>query len=315
LLVEIAIGVVMPVVLTLARMGLVPWTADRAPYAFVFVAAVGATVLAGWRSGILAIFIGQLLSWLLIVDPVGDFVQRSQLLAGLSLATFAQLMAVIIIWLYQREIDRAWSKREEQVDLIHQALAEIDHRTTNNYQTVLALILAQAKRADAPIKQALMQVADRIDAIAMASKQMALGSVSLGQVRVGEHLGDLCTQIERGLSRPGVSVECTSEDLSVDPDKAIAISIIINELVTNALKHAFPDNRQGSITVSLKKVADRLQLEVADNGVGMKPGPRSSGNGLGSRLIDTFVKQLGADHRKSSDGGGTCHRIGIPLNG
>jgi two-component sensor histidine kinase len=315
LLVEIAIGVAMPVVMTLARMGLAPWTADRAPYAFVFVAAVGATLLAGLRSGILAIVIGQLLAWLLIVDPAGDAAMRAQLIGGLSIATFAQLIAVTIIWLYQQEVGRAWLRREEQLDLVHQALAEIDHRTTNNYQTVLALVLAQAKRADAPVKQALMQVADRIEAIAMASKQLALGSDSLGEVRLAQHLGDLCRQIIRGLARPDVNLECHFDDLSVDAEQAVAISIIINELVTNALKHAFPDDRRGTITVSLRKSADRLQLEVADDGIGMTQTARTRRRGVGSRLIDTFVKQLGADHQLLSDEAGTRHLIDIPANG
>lgn len=315
LLIEIAIGVAMPVVLTLARMGLIPWTADRAPFAFVFVAAVAATVLAGWRSGLLAIVLGQLLAWYLIVDPASDGVEQLYQIGGFLVATVAQLVAVFFISMYQREVDRSWSRREEQVDLLHQALAEIDHRTTNNYQTVLALVTAQARRAEAPVKHALLQVADRIEAIAMASRQLALSSDSLEQVRVTQHLSDLCSQIKRGLARPGVSLECHSDELSLDADKAIAVSIIINELVTNALKHAFPDDRKGSISVSLRKSADRLELEVADNGIGMKPGARRRAKGLGSRLIDMFVKQLKADHRVSSDEGGTRHLIRIPMSG
>lgn len=315
LLIEIAIGVAMPVVLTLARMGLIPWTADRAPFAFVFVAAVAATVLAGWRSGLLAVILGQLLAWYLIVDPAIDGVEKLYQIGGFLVATVAQLSAVFFISMYQREVDRAWSRREEQVDLLHQALAEIDHRTTNNYQTVLALVTAQAKRAEAPVKQALLQVADRIEAIAMASKQLALSSDSLEQVRVTQHLSDLCMQIKRGLTRPGVSLECHSDELSLDADKAIAVSIIINELVTNALKHAFPDDRQGSISVSLRKTSDLLELEVIDNGIGMKSGARRRAKGLGSRLIDMFVKQLKADHRLSSDEAGTRHLIRIPVRG
>lgn len=312
LLIEIAIGVAMPVVLTLARMGLIPWTADRAPFAFVFVAAVGATVLAGWRSGLLAVVLGQLLAWYLIVGPASYGLDKLYEIGGFLVATVAQLVTVYFISLYQREVDTSWSRREEQVDLIHQALAEIDHRTINNYQTVLALVQAQASRAEAPVKQALLQVADRIEAIAMASKQLALSSHSLEEVRVTQQIGDLCTQIGRGLTRPGVSLECHSDEVSLDAEKAIAVSIITNELVTNALKHAFPNDREGTITVSLRKRAGQLELSVVDDGVGMGQGTRARGKGLGSRLIETFVKQLGADYRTTSDEGGTLHLISIP---
>lgn len=313
LAVEVAVGLIITALMVLLRLGLVPWAGDRAPYAFVFIAVVGAAVLAGWRSGLLALIVGQALAWKWVVDPASYALQRTEYLAGLAVATFSQLVLLAIIWLYQREVDRAWSRREEQVDLMRHALAEIDHRTTNNYQTVLALVQAQAHRADGPVKQALLQVAGRIEAIAMASKQLALRSDSLEKVRVSAHLGDLCTQIKRGLSRPGVSVECHSEDVSLDADKAIALSIIINELVTNALKHAFPDSRNGSINVSLNQSAEGLRLEVADNGIGMKQGTRTRGGGLGSRLIDTFVKQLQADYRISSNDGGSRHLITIPV--
>jgi two-component sensor histidine kinase len=314
LVVEIAVATVITGLMALLRIAMVPFAADRAPFAFVFVAGVGATVLAGWRSGLLAVVLGQILIWYFVIYPMSNF-QIIDPARGYALliSTVSEMIVVAIIALYQREVDRAWSKREEQVGLIHQALVEIDHRTTNNYQTVLALVLAQARRADVPVKQALMQVADRIEAIAMASKHLALSSDSLEQVRVTEHLGELCRQINRGLSRPGVCVKCHSDELSLDADKAIAISIIINELVTNALKHAFPNDRPGSITVSLKKAEGGLQLDVSDNGIGMKQSARNPGKGLGSRLVDTFVKQLRANYRLSSEEGRTRHLITIPI--
>lgn len=308
-MVEIGVALLIGGLLALLRIAIMPWTADRAPYALVFVAAVGATVLAGWRSGLVAIAIGQLSVWYLVVGNVGSAAENAQLVAGLLLATLAQLMAVAIIASYQREIDRAWSQREAQVELVHQALAEIDHRTLNNYQTVLSLILAQAKRSDAPVKQALRQVADRIKAVALASKQLALKSDSLEEVRVNHHLGELCAQIRRGLSRPGVEVECQFENVSVDSRQAIALSILVNELMTNALKHAFPDDRQGRITVSLGTVGPEMVLEIADDGVGMKGGSRSRGTGLGTRLIATFTRQLHARHEIETGDGGTRHRI------
>lgn len=309
LVVEIAVALVVSGLLAVVRIAFIPWAGDRAPYALVFVAAVGASVLAGWRSGLMAVVIGQAMVWVLVVDPVGSAVLRSELIAGLVLATFAQLVAVAIITLYQREVERAWSRREAQVDLLHQALAEIDHRTVNNYQTVLSLILAQARRADAPVKDALQQVADRIKAIALASKQLALSSDSLEQVRVNHHLGELCSQIKQGLSRPGVSLQCQFEDVSIDAEQAIAMSILVNELVTNALKHAFPDDRHGEIRVSLGNSAQGLLLEIADNGVGMKGSARTRGTGLGTRLVNTFTKQLGARHEIETGDGGTRHRI------
>lgn len=313
LLVEIAIGISVPAFLTLIRVPLLPLIGDRAPFAHVYVAMVGATVLAGWRSGLLALVVGQLLAWYVIVDPATYAIRQLQYVESFVISTLSQLFILVIIWLYQREVDRAWSRREAQVDLIQQALVEIDHRTNNNYQTVLALILAQARRADAPVKEALKQVADRINAIALASKQLAHSSESLEEVRVTHHLGELCSQIRQGLSRPGVQVECSFDDVSIGAEKAIAMSILVNELVTNALKHAFPDDRAGKIRVSLGRSSGELLLEVADDGVGMNDSARSRGSGLGSRLVETFIKQLGARYEIETGDCGTRHRIHLPV--
>jgi two-component sensor histidine kinase len=298
--------------MTLLRFALVPWTGESAPFAFVFVAVVGAAVLAGWRSGLLALLLAQLLAWFLIVDPAVSGIERLHNVGGFTVASLAQLMTLVIIALYQREVDRAWSRREAQVDLIHQALVEMDHRTTNNYQTVLSLVSAQAKHAEPSVKEALEQFAGRIRAIAMASKQLAVSSDNLATVNTSNHLGELCGELRQGLTRPGISIECHLEDISLGADETTWLSILMNELVTNALKHAFPDDREGTISVALKRTINGIELTVADNGIGMKPASRSRGNGLGTRLIQTFTRQLGARHEVDSGKDGTRHHIHIP---
>jgi two-component sensor histidine kinase len=311
--VEAGIGLATATLMTLLRVALMPWTADRAPFALVFVAVVGAAVLAGWRSGLLALIAGQLLAWLFVVDPASYAAQKATYIGGFGVATLAQLVALDIIWLYQREVDRAWARQDAQVDLLHAALREIDHRTANNYQTVLALVTAQARRADEPVRQALEQVIDRIRAIAMASKQLALSSDSLEKIRTGHHLRELCGEIRQGLSRPGVTIECQFDDIELGSDETTSLSILVNELVTNALKHAFPDGRHGIIQVAPYRTDGGLELTVADDGAGMKRSAGTRGTGLGNRLIDAFIKQLGARHDVSSGEAGTIHRVRIPL--
>jgi two-component sensor histidine kinase len=314
LLVEIAVGIALPALLALARMAMVPWIGEYSPYALVFVGVVGASVLGGWLSGLLALVIGQFLVWYIVMDPAWSIAAKGpQQLGALVLASFSELIALVIITLYQREVERAWSRRESQMGLLEKALKEIDHRTSNNYQTVLALVVAQARSArESPVKEALQQVADRIRAIAAASRKLAVASETLDEVRIAEHLQDLCDEIERGLARPGVTLECQFDDVVLGADETVCVSILVNELVTNALKHAFPGDRGGTIQVSLRKRRDGLELRVEDDGVGIKAAEMSRGSGLGTRLIDTFTKQLRARHETSSDESGTRHRIRIP---
>ncbi len=311
LLVEVAIGVAVAVLFSILRLLVVPWTSDRVPFSFVYLAVVAATVLAGWRSGLVAIVIGQGLAWFLILDPAWTFtLPDAAQQTSLAVSTASELIIVMILALYQREVDRAWAKREGKMDLLHKALMEIDHRTINNYQTVLALVLTQAKSAkDTAVRDALQQVADRIRAIASASRQLAMASESLEKVRTADHLHELCVQIERGLSRPGISLECRFDDIVLPADQTICLSILVNELVTNSLKHAFPDDQEGVIRVALTGGADAIELTIEDNGVGTKATAKSRGSGLGTKLIATFVKQLRASHQISSGEAGTTHRI------
>lgn len=313
-LVEVAVGVGLAVLLAAIRVALVPWIGEAAPYALVFAAVVGASVLAGWRSGLIALVLGQALVWYFVMPPRQSFrVDDPAFAVSLVVATLAQLLILAIITLYQREVERASLRLTSERDLLQKALREIDHRTSNNYQTVLALVLAQAKSAtDASVGEALQQVADRIRAIASASRKLAVASESLEQVRIAEHLQDLCEEIEKGLSRKGIAIACAFDDLVLSADTTVCLSILVNELVTNALKHAYPGQRRGTIRVALLRLSGGLELRVEDDGAGMAAGSGGPGTGLGQRLVDTFVKQLKGRHEVTTGEGGTRHRIRFP---
>lgn len=312
LLVEFAVGITFPLLMVALRLALVPLFGEQAPFALVFVGVVGAAVVAGWRAGLLALLVGQLLTWYLLIEGGGD-VDHLRYLGGLLLAAVSQAVALVIVALYQREVDRVSHERETQMGLLERALKEIDHRTVNNYQTVLAVVLAQAKAADsAEVRHALTQVADRIRAIATASRQLALSSESLEEVRVADHLQELCAQIERGLSRDGVRLDYAFDDIAMSPVHTTCVSIILNELVTNALKHAFPDGHEGTIRVRLTETRKGCELTIEDDGVGIGNNGHSRGGGLGSRLVDMFAKQLRARHQVEAGAPGTRHRLAIP---
>ena len=197
------------------------------------------------------------------------------------------------------------------MDLMAEALAEIDHRTKNNYQTVLALIQLQAGRSREPeVKAALQQVADRIQAVNLATEHLAQRSEDIGTVRLGDHLCQLCEQVERGLSRDGVQVVCDVANLTASSEKAIYLSIIVNELVTNALKHAFENRNHGLIKIGSTANGQGVCIIVEDDGCGL--GDAKSRGGMGTRLVERFVRQLGAKHEVTSSTSGTIHKVLVP---
>lgn len=295
------------------RVGFGDLLGERTPYAFNFVAVVLATVVAGWRAGLVALIISQLLIWYVVVpERWSDGFESSEIIFGFIVATVSEGMILLIMGLYQREIDKGLAERERRVALMDHALNEIDHRTRNNHQTVLALIHLQAQRATSEgVKEALQQVAERIQAIAHATEKLALRSGDLETVRLDDHLCGLCEQIERGLSHQNVQIECDIDEITTTADQAIPIAIIVNELVTNALKHAFDGRDTGHVVVT-GRLNGMLKLRVADNGVGMTPGRQPRRGGLGTKLVDSFAKQLGARHETVSSESGTTHDLVIP---
>jgi len=311
LLVELAVGIGFALIVVTARASLSFIAGDRAPYAFNFLGIVLAAVVAGWRAGSVTLVFSQLLTWYVIVEPNWTFIAGDyDRFGALILSTISQGLILLIIALYQREVAKGSSEREKRMDLLSRALEEIDHRTRNNYQTVLALVQMQGQRSkDAGVQEALRQVADRIKAVTKATEHLAVRSQDIGTVRLRAHLCELCEQVERGLSRDGVKVHCDVEDIAASTEKAIYLSIIVNELVTNALKHAFEESSEGVIRVASEQHAKGVTIIVEDNGSGLKRSAANSNGGLGTRLVDRFARELGCEHEVVSSDNGTTHRL------
>src|SRR4030088_3576726 len=95
------------------------------------------------------------------------------------------------------------------------------------------------------------------------------------------------------------------------PGRALPNGFIVNELVTNALKYAFPGEAKGTVMVTLKRVRGELRLMVADDGQGLDP--RRADSRLGGRLVDGFARQLGGQVERKSDSQGTTVHLILPL--
>jgi two-component sensor histidine kinase len=312
-LVEFGVAVVVAALFLLLRLELTPLAGDRAPYAFVFVGVVIACLLAGWRSGLVALVTGQALTWLLVGQSASNMAVQSARLGGFVTATISQLIILLIIALYQSEVAKGVLEQDRRMELLDQARREIDHRAKNNFQTVLSLIQLQAARENEPkVRQALQQIGDRILAISVATEHLAIRSEDLATVRLRDHLCELCSQLERGLAHGEVRVECEVPDVTASADTAIHLAIIVNELVTNSLKHAFGDGASGLVSVRSKMVGSGLELEVSDNGRGMSARSSTSGTGLGRKLVETFARHLQAKVEVFTSTEGTTHKILVP---
>lgn len=101
-----------------------------------------------------------------------------------------------------------------------------------------------------------------------------------------------------------VKIECAMDNLELDVDTAVPIGLIVNELLTNALKYAFPQNEKGIINISLEKTTDtNLKLKIQDNGVGKIVGLAPKGTGFGSQLVQLLTQQLNGKMNEHNNAG------------
>ena len=193
-------------------------------------------------------------------------------------------------------------------------LSEVYHRVKNNLQMVDGLLLMSAvKVADPVARDVLMDLRSRMFALGLVHQQL-MGSPDLKTFDIGPFLTELSANIMGGASDDQIELKIDACPLDVGLDIAVPLGLLVTELVTNALKHAFPDGATGRIMVSLGVDADkRMVLTVADNGVGHAgAAPQPAKPGTGSSIVRKLVSQLDGTMTVSSEAG-TATTIIIPF--
>jgi len=173
-------------------------------------------------------------------------------------------------------------------------LKEIHHRVKNNLEMVKSLIALQsAKLEDSEIKEAMIASQNRVQSMGIIHQKLYQGE-NLGSIEMKDYFINLSEGIlDSYNAEDTVKIKCAMENLELDVDTAIPIGLIVNELLTNALKYAFPEDKKGEIIIQLSKQKnDTLTLEVSDNGVGKTTGEPIKGTGFGTQLIQLLTQQL-----------------------
>jgi PAS domain S-box-containing protein len=177
-------------------------------------------------------------------------------------------------------------------------LKEVHHRVKNNLQVISSLLSLQAMQLlDPEVREQLLESQNRVQAIALVHENL-YRSEDLSHIAFGEYAAVLIADLAHthGATARGIRMSIDMDDVRFSVDAAIPCGLMLNELVTNALKHAFPESRSGTIAVRLERAGDRFALSVADDGVGLPPGidPRAAKT-LGFDLVATFAEQLEAE--------------------
>ena len=168
-------------------------------------------------------------------------------------------------------------------------LMELAHRTKNNLAMLSAMMRLQAKHPDVTASEALSEMAARIYVMAQVYDHLTIRA-DRKVVDARHYLTEICQHLTASISGTSpVAIKADADELYIHSEQAVPIAIIVNELVTNSLKYAFPDGRPGLIQVTLR-ADDEVVLSVTDNGVGIR-GDRPEG--FGSRVLSLLTQQLG----------------------
>lgn len=183
-------------------------------------------------------------------------------------------------------------------------LDELAHRTKNDLAIIGSALQLQARSSrDPAVQEALATAVARVNVIAAAQDRLRYRE-GIGEVDIGDYLRGLCTglgDLLRGI-RP-IAVRLEAPTIAISSADAVTIGLIVNELVTNAFKYAFPDDRGGAVDVIVERTSRGLRIDVRDDGAGCAEDVVS---GMGSRLVRLLAKQRnGVVSRQKTDTG--CH--------
>ncbi len=288
------------------------------PFALGYPAVLVATLFARWQAGTIAAILNLAHAWYFLLPPINSFrIANPEDAPRLVVITITYFIMIAIADLFRRAVRRAAAERDRQIADRDLFLEEFDHRVKNNFTLVASLLDMQRRRAgDGATADALASALSRVESIARAHRHLYRGAAGPGEVDMATYIYELCSALEEALFlRGAITLDCEATHATLPRDRAVSIGLIVNELVTNAAKHAFGDREGGAIKVVFEPRGSGWRLRVADNGSGISPVAVAErrGSGLGQRLIEGFVRQARGTIRTDSGSDGTT--ITVDLEG
>ena len=201
--------------------------------------------------------------------------------------------------------------RELEAALAHKTtlLREVDHRVKNNLQLISSLILLQSRRIEDEVaRHALKTMLERVNAVATVHRRLLVGE-DAQQFDVAAFVRDLAGDLALAAGRSDVRITLDLDSVSIPASAAAPLALVANELIGNALKHAFAPGQGGVIAISLTKADGACVLTVSDDGRGMGEAKKA----FGLTIVGLLCQQLRAGLQIESDGPGVRAVVRAPV--
>ena len=209
----------------------------------------------------------------------------------------------------------AYSRLRQDVFNKENLIKDINHRVKNNLQMIIGLLSMQGKgTTQDEVKEALDTASRRVATIAKIHEMLYIGGV-VNTINLKEYIEEVVKGFDRTHTGGGIIFDIDIPNLNIETEKALTFCLVVNELVSNAVKYAFKDGKEGRISVSVKRVEKELKCRISDNGCGIKDEAElGEKKGIGHDLVKQFIEgQLKGRWQIKIDSG-TIHEIAVPLN-
>lgn len=291
------------------------------PYLTFFPAVILTTVLAGLWPGIVTAVLSGLAAWYLFIEPLNAFAFTPGVALALGFYVVVVGVDIAVIHIMNVALERLAEERNRSAALTKQAqvmFAELQHRVSNNLQLVSAMMLIQQGNVTDPMaRRALEDASGRLATLGRLHRR--LHDPDRGDSSLADFLTSLCQDVLDSSGAVQVHCPVTADELDIPADKMIPLALIVTELVSNALEHAFSDGRAGTIAVDLRagnggptagETGGVAVLTVRDDGTGLPDGfslerPAS----LGLQLVQALAGQLDGRFSIASGSGTTATLI------
>lgn len=238
--------------------------------------------------------------------------KEQQLIVAILVASFALLLLILVsVFLYknrtlsvklankQLEVERELRKKESLLNEIH-------HRVKNNLQVISSMLSLQTEYiSDDRVQKVITDCKSRINSMSLIHESLYKKTDGI-EAPFSEYIEVLVNQLIETyqVDRLKIKANMDLEKINLNLDESIPCGLLINEIVSNTLKHAFPKGTKGKISISLRKKGDFIHLQIADNGIGFESEDKvKKQDSFGFLLIDTLVLQLDAEMECTNENG------------
>ncbi|MEJ1968641.1 MAG: histidine kinase dimerization/phosphoacceptor domain -containing protein [Rhizomicrobium sp.] len=220
-----------------------------------------------------------------------------QLILNIKKITYLDSSEGIRLLLTVADVTDARMAEKLKNDLLREKevlLQELQHRVANSLQIIASILMQNARKVQSAETRGHLQDAHH-RVMSVAAVQQQLVASTLGKVKLRPYFQQLCDSLGASMiaDRDQLSLEVTGDDSTTSADDSVSLGLIVTELVINALKHAFPQHRNGKIVVDYSAQGSEWRLSVSDNGIGM-PAKADSKPGLGTSIVEALANQLQA---------------------